>query len=156
MIRRTIILTIVAYSFVGILSLSAEPANAAGFVRTLCWAGTHSPGASPTVGCTVQWEPGGVGVYGYFLGSYPVCSPNCVIQPNNGSWVYYFDMVRTPTGTHKEYLPYNCVGQVVTVTVVSLTEATRPTQDENGRRGEEQTVQRHERDISGPVGQHCV
>lgn len=153
MIRKSMLLTVLAYIAIALVSFSPKPAHAGGFMTTLCWGGDHGTGASPTVGCTVFWRPGGVGIYGFFVGSYPICTPNCVVNPNNGAWAASFDMVRVPSGNINKHLAGNCVGQTITVRIDSISESTRPTGSTRG--GPLQTVQKHYRGTQGPVGQSC-
>lgn len=124
MIRKSLYTaTLILIGFVG-----SQPQEAsAGTLTLLCWNGTplgtiEAP--IPTVGCTMTFAPGGDGHIANFVGSWPGCSPNCVINPNEWT-VAFIDIRGNRSGSRNQQLAFNCVGQIISVTVVSVAQAFR-------------------------------
>lgn len=88
-----------------------------------CWNGNpFGFGPSPTVGCSLIWFPGGIGLVATMVGSYPLCSPNCIVVPG-GFTVFPVNIGFPFSGTRTRQVGGNCTAGPVTVTAIAQGEA---------------------------------
>lgn len=136
------------------LTTFSSQASSEGFVHSYCWAGSPIGGniVNPTVGCTMAWTPTGVGEAVDYGGSFYGCDPSCTIV--NPTWQHWYSLMNPPSGSVTEQVEFNCLEEILWVSVTSSFVAVRATGGGRGGTGEE-VVQAGTRTISGPVGIYC-
>ena len=122
--RRGPLLVTTALLAIGAYAMAPSQGRA-GTIDLLCWNTSvvytlEAP--QPTVGCTLEWYPGGSGQYAIYVGSFPSCTPDCYVVPDE--WEVAPININSPSfGEIDRFVTGNCVGQVVHVTVVASADA---------------------------------
>ena len=106
-----------------------------------------SPAPSPSVGCKVNWWPGGLGHRGDFRGEFFNCTPNCTVVPAMWFNGLAFNPQIPTIGNTPHMVGWNCY-QTVTVSVTAIAITT-------SRNRNNPTPQFIVRNATGTVAYYC-